>query len=379
MYANQNRVIDFFRKTLRNKRLAHAYLIEGPEGVDKEEITIEVAKLINCQEENIPCNQCVFCKKIATNKHPDVIIISPSGPLRTIKIDQIRSLKKSVHYKPFEAEKKVCVIAEADTMKAEASNALLKILEEPPEHTVLLLTSSRREKLLPTIISRCQSVHVFPLSFKEVERILIEEHHYTLNEAKLLSVLSQGEVKKALERKAKGFLDRRDRLFGVLASGKAGNLLDLFSYVEQIMQELEVSKEETKTRLEKELKEYLKEFDSELTTAQKKLIEEKNRAIVLSGHKQEIDEYLNIMLWWFRDTLLIKKGEMNSNFIINIDKVETIKTFAKERKYEVLLENIATINRIKKAAESSVNLKLAFEVLFLKVGILSEAVGEYIF
>jgi DNA polymerase-3 subunit delta' len=291
------------------------------------------------------------------------------GPLRIIKIDQIREVKKNVHYKPFEGVKKVCIITEADAMNIEASNALLKVLEEPPAHTVLFLTTSRREKLLPTIISRCQSINIFPLSLKEAEEILIKDFSLAKKEARLLSVLSLGKVNKALEMKEKDFLAKRDRVIEVLISNSDNDLLKLFSDVEDIVTELEESKEHTKEKLKKDLKEYMKEFREELTSHQKKILEERNKAIILSEYKKEVEEFLNIVLLWFRDVLMFKADEeVAFSFIVNIDKEEEIKTFAKKIKYEVLLKNIEIIGKIKRALEGNANLKLAFEVLFLKLG-----------
>ncbi|GAB4337168.1 MAG: AAA family ATPase [Calditrichia bacterium] len=183
----QNRILT----AIKSNRLPHAYLFYGNEGTGKDAMAIEVAKLINCDQGPLHvCGNCTNCKKIANLQHPDIRFIFPipsssnvkleeigaaiqqkaENPYRRyhfpkknvfIGIDTIRDLKNEAKFKLYEGRKKVFIISEADEMRPEAANALLKMLEEPPDNVMLILTTSKIHRLLPTIRSRCQLVH-FP-------------------------------------------------------------------------------------------------------------------------------------------------------------------------------------------------------------------------
>jgi len=148
-------------KALQSNRLAHAYLIVGQRTNTRRNLVKQIASLLLCkkpaenQEGSLePCKTCTSCKKVALAIHPDLFEITPQG--ESIRIEQIRQLQKEVVFAPLEGKRRVIIVDRAETMGPSASNALLKILEEPPSHTVLLLSASSSSALLPTILSRCQ-------------------------------------------------------------------------------------------------------------------------------------------------------------------------------------------------------------------------------
>jgi len=159
--------------------MAHAYLFSGPRGVGKTTIARLIAKGVNClnlRENGEPCNECKNCKAINEGRFSDLIEIDAAS---NRSIDEIRSLKEKINYQPVEGLKKVYIIDEAHMLTKEAFNALLKTLEEPPAHVIFILATTELDKILPTIISRCQRYDFKALDLEEMkaglEHILKEE------------------------------------------------------------------------------------------------------------------------------------------------------------------------------------------------------------
>lgn len=187
---------------LRDEAIPHALLFSGPGGTGKSAAARALAMWCNCAErdgetaiglvdtaEACPCRSC---HKIRANVHPDIHWIAPTGAY--IRIDQIRSLCRDLVLKPYEGRYRVTVIADAETMNPEATNALLKMLEEPPPHTVMILLARRKADLLPTILSRCQEVRFAPLPREAVERFLVAAHGLPAEEASAIARLAGGSL-----------------------------------------------------------------------------------------------------------------------------------------------------------------------------------------
>ncbi len=152
------------------ERLAQAYLIVG-EGT--REIAQSFLLRLLCPGEG--CRECPTCQKIRHENHPDVRWIERSGA--KIAIDQVRALQQDARYRPLEAPQKIYVLAEAEAMSREAANSLLKLLEDPPPQTILLLLARHVSRLLPTILSRCQVLRAAPPSRSRVQEALAKQGH----------------------------------------------------------------------------------------------------------------------------------------------------------------------------------------------------------
>jgi len=193
-----------FLATLRSGRMAHAYIVCGPEGVGKGAFAAEMAKAILCREparDRQACGQCRSCLKVASGNHPEVAGLAPQPGRREIVVDQVEALREEwFALRPVEGDRKVCIVREADRMNDEVANRLLKTLEEPSGSTVFLLTTSRPEALLETIRSRCQVVRLRGVSEQEiVEHLMERQAAPSADEARLAARLAEGSPGRAAE------------------------------------------------------------------------------------------------------------------------------------------------------------------------------------
>jgi DNA polymerase III subunit delta' len=193
--------IEFLKRAIHQDKVSHSYLFLGNEGIGKKLAALQFAKALNCLEGVIEkgeaCDRCLSCKKIDHHLHPDVLILEPEG--QTLKVDQVRQMQKDLAYRPYEGRRRVCILTAADRMAPNMSNTLLKTLEEPPLHTVIILLANNPRLLLPTILSRCQPIRFHPLPIPLVSNWLMEHKGFNEEEAHLLASLSEGSPGKALE------------------------------------------------------------------------------------------------------------------------------------------------------------------------------------
>ena len=217
---DQERSIRVLKALLSSRHIPHALLFTGIEGVGKRMAATAFAMACNCMERNggeggEACGECASCRKIAAERHPDVLRVEASG--LQIKIDQIRALCQTLAMKPYEARVRVAIIAEAHRMNPAAGNALLKILEEPPDGTVLILTAGQTADLLPTIVSRCQHIRFKPIARRQLSAMLAAAHGFAEDDAQLTAALSGGSLTRALAMQRRGWLKRREWILSEMA------------------------------------------------------------------------------------------------------------------------------------------------------------------
>lgn len=185
------------RRALQKGRIPNSMLFCGQEGVGKKSMALVLAKAMNCKnKKDDACEICASCKAINRANFPDVMVISPDGNM--IKIDQMRILKQTAYLRPMIGKKRVFIVAEADKMNEEASNSLLKILEEPPLFSHIILITDNPQMIRPTVKSRCQILNFQPILREDIERILLEKG-FGKERAKVISLLVGGNLKKALD------------------------------------------------------------------------------------------------------------------------------------------------------------------------------------
>lgn len=186
-----------FKKTVQQKQLAHAYLFEGVSGTGKKEMSLWLAASLLCQEsfDGLPCGKCQNCRRVFDHQHPDVIEIVPDG--LSIKVEQVRNLKAEFSKSGVESSQKIFIVEDIEKMTTGASNSLLKFLEEPEGSAVAFLLTTAKNRVLPTILSRCQLVHFQSLTKKKLMTEL-ETKGLSVNQASLLVQLTNS-LEEALE------------------------------------------------------------------------------------------------------------------------------------------------------------------------------------
>jgi len=197
---------ELLKRSLRSGRLPHALLFAGPEGVGKRQFALSLAKAVNCQQAvsgagagvypEDSCDRCGSCFRIANKEHLDVVEIKPDGAY--IRIDQAREVARQAMLRPMEGRKRVFCIDEAEKLRDEAANAILKTLEEPPETTLIILITATPNSLLPTLRSRCQLLNFAPLPIEEIESYLAANYKRPAADTRLLARLSNGSIGRAI-------------------------------------------------------------------------------------------------------------------------------------------------------------------------------------
>ncbi len=193
----QERAKRFLIQMVRKSQVPHAFLFSGIAGAGKREMALELAKYLNCLDPLAEdcCDVCAPCKKATGGIHPDIHIVRSQGAF--IKVDQIREIKERARFRPFEARVRVVILEEAQHLKEEAANALLKILEEPPPQNLFVLTVLEPQMLLPTIVSRCCHIRFQPLDDPVIQTFLRQEGRLSEDQARDWSALAGGSLERA--------------------------------------------------------------------------------------------------------------------------------------------------------------------------------------
>jgi DNA polymerase-3 subunit delta' len=218
------------QRLLTNGRVSATMIFAGPDGVGKRQFAITFAKAANCQKASDnsfapfavdSCDECATCRRIDEGTYGDVTTIQPDGQF--IKIAQTRALAEEVYYRPREGRQKFFIIDEADRLRDEAANSLLKTLEEPPPTSTLILLTSRPNSLLQTIRSRSQRMNFAPLTTAEMETFLTENYPRPAADTALLARVTGGRIGQATAFDLSVYRQERRtllELLELLASGK---------------------------------------------------------------------------------------------------------------------------------------------------------------
>ena len=237
--AGNVRIKRILKLALERARVPNSLIFCGPEGVGKKEMAMTLAKSLNCLElVDDSCDACLSCAAIIGGRHPDVMTIAAEK--QEIKIEQIRFLKQMTSLRPMTGKKRVFIIEDADEMNAEASSSLLKVLEEPPLYSHIILVTDSPFLLFPTIRSRCQTLAFSAIGREEIEEILLERN-FEREQARILALLVDGNLERALEfewDEVRALKEEAWRLFEALVStDRSALFLERFGGLAKAVQE----------------------------------------------------------------------------------------------------------------------------------------------
>ncbi len=353
----QDRAIDVLQRAIKQNKVANSYLFYGPEGVGKFTTALYLGMAMNCHStlDKRPCGVCPSCKKFLSFTHPDFLYIFPfpkeagksdvtvDGEIRSdktlqeyeeyvqnkintpwkeyffsknigIRIASIRMLEHRIQLSPNEGNYKVCIIEHADTMTVQAANAFLKTLEEPPEDTIIILTTSKPNSLLPTIISRCQQLTFHPVPKNKIEEKLLSYETLEIFEAKMLARISNGNMEKALRLMEGGKIEVREQTLQFINYVINKNDLKFIELSNQFRTSKNLTKlQEMISQLIIWLSDlaYFKHQQSEITNLDKTEILE-----VLYERNPDVEDYAPELINFMEEMLHRLDGHVNSQLVI---------------------------------------------------------------
>lgn len=319
------RIIEHFQDAVKLGRLSHAYILSGEEGAGKRLLAHLFSMALLCERKNVspdsvPCMECRSCKQAEGHNHPDIIWVSHEKP-GSIGVEDVRGqVVGDMQIKPYSSPYKLYIIDEAEKLTVQAQNALLKTIEEPPEYGLVIFLTTNAEGFLPTILSRCVTFHLRPASNSDVMCYLTERLSIGEERARLCAAFAQGNVGRAVRfASSEEFDGMKSHALG-LAQGLSA------------MRESEIPE----------------------------------AVQALAGYRENINDYLDILLVWFRDVLLFKVTK-DANAMVLRDEVAEATKSAAQSSYEGLEEIIAAIGRARARLRANVNFDLAMELLLLTI------------
>jgi DNA polymerase-3 subunit delta' len=220
---------------IARRAVRHAYLFLGPQGVGKRTLALRFMQALNClqpPEAGHPCLECQACQAIAAATYPDLHILSSQEGKRHLRVDQVRELQRMLALSPYQGNWRVALLLDFHQATAAAANALLKTLEEPAPHVVLLLTALSEDLLLPTIVSRCEILALRALPVSQVEGALVGRE-VPAEHAALIANLSGGRPGWAIRMAAAedGLSERRE-ILGLMDTLLRQTRAERFAFVE---------------------------------------------------------------------------------------------------------------------------------------------------
>jgi DNA polymerase-3 subunit delta' len=327
----QSKAVELLRRSLESERLSHAYLFVGQPHVGKTTLAINLAQALNCEQEARPCGQCRSCLHIAAGNHPDVQLIGrlpgtepgEAGIKKEISIAQIKEIQRSAGLQPYEGRHRVFIIDGAEYLNEDSANCLLKTLEEPPPKVLFILLTVNDGRLLPTIVSRCQRVELFPLPASVIEQALIEQWQVAPEKARVLSRLCRGSIGWAVSASRDESLvqERSQRLDELLGLNNA-SLDQRFAFAARL-------------------------------------------AAQFSKSRDSVEEALELWLGWWRDVLLTR--EECTQFIINIDRETVLRSHAECYSLAGIRGFMEAIREAVVQLGQNANPRLVLEVLMLSI------------
>ncbi len=318
----QDNIKKHLQEGITKGKLSHAYIINGETGSGRHLIASALTKSLLCENrtaEGDACGICKSCMQVDSGNHPDLRFISHEKA--SISVEDIRTqLVNDIEIKPYSSSHKIYVIPDANKMTEAAQNALLKTIEEPPEYAMIILLTDNYENLLETIRSRCIILNTRPLGKEEITQYLIKNLQMEPERASIAAGFCQGNVGKAIHfASSDDFQEMKADTLHLLKTIDKMDITDIMAT--------------------------MKDF---------------------STRKGKINEYLDLMLLWFRDILMFKVTK-DANILLYREEYNTISKQASKRNYEDIENIINAIDKAKLRLDANVNFDTAIELLLLTI------------
>jgi DNA polymerase III subunit delta' len=319
------------QRLLLGGRTGATLIFAGPEGVGKRQFALTMAKALNCHQPVLEaaqgrydsCDVCPVCQRIDAGSYGDVTIIQPDGQF--IKIAQTRQIAHEVYYRPREGKQRFFLIDDADRLREEAANSLLKTLEEPPPTSTLILLTAKPHALLQTIRSRAQRINFAPLTTAEMEAYLIANFRRPKPDSLLLARLTEGRIGQATAIDLSVYRQERNVLI---------NLLEL------------------------------------LVTGENRFRLMKAAEYLGKKEREEFEQELDLLNRLLRDLFLLAGGSAR-DAIVNIDVADKLEQLAATTSIPQLTSWTEQFNELRARLRFNVNRQLATESLLLSLSQLS--------
>lgn len=332
----QDVIVKTLQNAIANGKITHAYLFSGPRGTGKTTVARILAKALNCSygTDNEPCNECTSCKEIMEGNNPDVIEIDAAS---NNGVDEIREIREKVKFLPGESKYKVYIIDEVHMLTTSAFNALLKTLEEPPKHVIFILATTEPQKVLPTILSRCQRYDFKSLTVNEIEESILKvakEENVNISKEAVVAIAESAE----------------------------GGMRDALSYLDQAisLSEDEVTVEDvnsvTGNLSYDKIIELAKCFEDKRISEALKIVNE------LLNLGKEVNKIIVSMLQFYRDILLYKTVDTSeySKYIFEKDSFKELASRIDEKRIFYYVEVLSeTQNKLRLSTTPHIFLEVA--------------------
>ena len=314
-------IIQHFKRSIEMGKVSQGYIINGEEGSGKKTLTRAIIKTMECEEGGTePCCKCKSCKQMDTDNQPDVTWVTHDKP-NVISVEEIRDqVNKDITIKPYSSRYKIYVIDDAQLLNANAQNALLKTIEEPPEYAIIFLLTSNIDKILPTIISRCIVLNIKPVRERDVLDYLMNELKLPKEKADFCMDFAQGNLGKAIR----------------LATSD-------------------------------EYKEIIEDVTGVLRKIPDMTVDDIMFAIKnMNHHKLKIGDYIDLMMMWYRDILMLKITG-NAGRLMFKEYYTDIRKQSSHISYEGIEDVLKAMDKAKIRLEANVNFDVAMELMLLTI------------
>lgn len=336
--------------------IGQALLFAGPEGIGKSLFAKALAACVMAGDEKD------HIRKIQSGQHPDIHEYRPEGKLGLHSIQALRLLSEEVHLPPYESSWKVFILHDAERMLSYSANALLKTFEEPPPRTLIILLSRSQAALLPTIVSRCYTLHFQALPDQLILNYL--KQHDSLDETHRQGITrqAQGSIGRAKRLATQGDT-ARSYLLNLLAHGPLSHYRLLQEAVQVLAEQIEAAKKQVEEAAKEEI---FKGYADQLSAVQQQALEKELEGFTSLALTQEAQALFEMVLSWYRDIHLLLLGGP-SHLLLNPDFQPHLEQAVQRGDFKSLEQVYQAVEEAHLALQRSTPLSLCLENLFLKL------------